>query len=751
MAVETKLGAYICTGCDIGKSVDIEALEKLCTDELKIPVCKTHEKLCATDALKMIQDDIKSEELNRVIIAGCSPRVKTKEFTFDNGAMADRCVLREHVAWILEPNDEDTQMAAEDYLRMSAARMRATELPEANIEEIDKTVLVVGGGMSGMRTALSTANLSYDVVIVEKEDNLGGWARKFTKVFPKQAPYKDLADSGVDELISQVEAHDKITIYKSSTIKKIEGEPGKFEVELEGASDGVKFKIGSIVLASGWKPYDPEKLGHLGYGKSNVVTNVQVEEMTSNGGIKRPSDGQVPKSVAFIQCAGSRDQDHLPYCSAVCCRVSLKQATYIKEAYPDTLVYILYKDIRSPGQYEEFYKNVQENEGVCLTKGEVVRVDSTAGDGVEIELEDTLFGENVIVQADMLVLASGMVPTTKVEDLTEGETETAEALSDDNPADSEDKEDANTGASAEAGARILNLTYRKGTDLPTLKYGFPDSHYICFPYETLRTGIYAAGAVRAPMDLASADNDAYGAGLKAIQALELTAKGQAVHPRAGDETFPDFFLQRCTQCKRCTEECPFGTLDEDEKGTPEPHPNRCRRCGICMGACPERIVSFKDYSVHIIGEMIKSLEVPDEEDEKPRALAFMCENDAIPSLDIAAAHRLKISPFVRIIPLRCLGSMNIVWIADALSVGIDGAILIGCKHGDDYQCHFVKGSELANTRMENVREKLKQLVLEEERVQITELALSEWKKVPEVLNNFMDDVDAAGPNPYKGF
>lgn len=751
MAIETKVGVYICSGCEIGDALDVEALQKVATDELKVAVCKVHEKLCNPEGLKMIQDDISAEGLNRVVIAACSGRTKVQEFNFKNGVMTDRVPIREQVAWVMEPNDEDTQMAAVDYLTMGVVRMRNTEYPEPLIEEINKTVLVVGGGMSGMRSALSSANMGYETVLVEKEDKLGGWAAKYTKVFPKTPPYAELADPEVNLLIQKVESHPKIKVYKGSTVKRISGEPGKFEVELEGASKGEKFSIGSIVLASGWKPYDPENLGHLGYGRSpNVVTNVQVEEMMSNGGIKRPSDGSAPKSVAFIQCAGSRDQDHLPYCSAVCCRVSLKQAMYVRQAYPDAQVFILYKDLRSPGQYEQFYKNVQEDEGVFLTKGEVVRVDAIDGDKVEVELEDTLFGENVVVQADLLVLATGMVPTTKVEDFMEEEAE-EEKEEEAETETAEGDEEADTGVSAEVGAKILNLTYRKGTDLPTLKYGFPDSHFICFPYETLRTGIYAAGTVRAPMDLATADNDAYGAALKAIQALEMIGRGETVHPRAGDTSNPDFFLQRCTQCKRCTEECPFGTLDEDEKGTPQTHPNRCRRCGICMGACPERIVSFKNYSVHIIGEMLKSLEIPEEEDEKPRVLAFMCENDAIPSLDIAARHRLKINPYVRIIPVRCLGSMNVVWIADALSAGYDGVLLIGCKHGDDYQCHFIKGSELANTRMENVQEKLKQLVLEEERVQIVELALNEWEKIPKVFEDFMEDIDTVGPNPYKGF
>jgi len=293
------------------------------------------------------------------------------------------------------------------------------------------------------------------------------------------------------------------------------------------------------------------------------------------------------------------------------------------------------------------------------------------------------------------------------------------------------------------------LKYIQGKDLPTLHYGFPDSHYICFPYETRRTGIYAAGTVRNPMDIVACKNDALGASLKAIQVLESIRKGVAVHPRSGDKTYPEFFFQRCTQCKRCTEECPFGALEEDAKGTPMPNPNRCRRCGICMGACPERIISFKDYSVQIVSAMIKSIDMPEEDEEKPRIIAFLCENDAYPSLDIAARKRMLYTPNIRVIPVRCLGSVNTSWIADALSAGFDGAILVGCKYGDDYQCHFIRGSELANIRMENVQEKLKQLVLEPERVEIHTLSIDEYDRLPDIFNKFAELIDEVGPNPYK--
>jgi quinone-modifying oxidoreductase subunit QmoB len=252
------------------------------------------------------------------------------------------------------------------------------------------------------------------------------------------------------------------------------------------------------------------------------------------------------------------------------------------------------------------------------------------------------------------------------------------------------------------------------------------------------------------MDGVSAKEDGIGAALKAIQCVEMTSRGEAVHPRSGDISWPEFALERCTQCKRCTEECPFGVLNEDTKGTPLPNATRCRRCGVCMGACPERIVGFKDYSVDMIASMIKAVEIPDEFDEKPRVLAFVCENDAYPTLDIAGKHRIKYSPFVRFIPVRCLGSMNVVWVSDALSKGFDGILLFGCKFGDDYQCHFIKGSELADYRGDNVKEKLEQMALENERVQLHQIEISEYDKIPKIVDEFMEVIEDIGMNPFKG-
>jgi quinone-modifying oxidoreductase subunit QmoB len=216
-------------------------------------------------------------------------------------------------------------------------------------------------------------------------------------------------------------------------------------------------------------------------------------------------------------------------------------------------------------------------------------------------------------------------------------------------------------------------------------------------------------------------------------------------------SYPDFFMDRCTQCKRCTVECPFGAINEDEKANPLPNPTRCRRCGVCMGACPERIISFKNYSVRMIGNIIKSINVPDEWDEKPRFIILACENDAYPALDMVGIIRQEISPWARVIPMRCLGGLNLIWIADSLSKGIDGIMLLGCRHGDEYQCHFMTGSELAEIRLSKVAETLDRLALESDRVQLVQLQVSEYTELPRIINEFAEKMDEVGPNPYKGF
>lgn len=736
--MEKKYGVYICKGCGIGDSVNIEKLAKA-AKPIKEENIKTHDILCSPDGLQLIKNDIKKDGINTIVIAACSPRVKYEEFDFP-GTITERVNIREFVAWTQPPNTDETQNMAEDYMGMGVVKVQKGDLPEAKIlEDLSKTILVIGGGITGMTAALEAAKAGYQVVLVEKEPQLGGFANKLYKKIPTK-DYREpvYVDTGIEKVINEVETHPNIKVYKSAMVEKTEGQPGLYDVTISGSSEPIK--IGAIVLASGWLPYDATKLDYLGYGKyKDVVTNIEFEQMAKKGAITRPSDGRDAKKVAFIQCAGSRDPNHLPYCSSMCCATSLKQARYVRQS-KDALAMILYKDIRTPGRLEAFYKEAQNDPGIMLTKGEVKGVSDGGNGDLYIEMENSLLGEKVKVEADLVVLATGMVPTTRApQEYLDGIAQAAA------------KGDEAKKAYLESTPKpefILNLTYRQGPELPSLEgaCGFADSNFICFQYETRRTGVYAAGPVRQPMNMTEAQEDAAGAAFKAIQCIDHVAKGIAVHPRAWDLTFPDPQLIRCTACKRCTEECPFGAIDEDEKGIPFYKVNRCRRCGTCMGACPERIVSFKDYSIDMIGSMIKSLDVQEEEF---KIIALVCENDAYPALDTMAMQRKSIDPSVRFVPLRCLGGVHLVWIADAFSKGIDGFLLIGCKFGENYQCHFVKGSELANVRFSKVGETLNKLQLEADRVKMLQVGIDEYHKLPDMINEFAKKVKEIGHNPFK--
>ncbi len=747
-----KLGVYICSGCGIGDVVNVEKLKGAAG---AVASKETHPHLCGPEGLALIRQDLDAEKVNGVVIAACSQRMKMDAFNFGPKVYVERVNIREHVAWCQKADDEDVPAMAEDYLSMGIARAKKATVPEPIDEEISKKIMVIGGGVTGMTAALEAADADYEVLLVEKEAQLGGFLANVKKQYPTAPPYTTLNGDGLKKKIEAVSYNPKIKVTTGAKIVKTTGQPGQFDVTLATPDGEVTDRVGSIVMATGWKPYDASKLGHLGYGASeDVVTNVEFEKLAAAGDIRRPSDGKPVTDVLFVQCAGSRDANHLSYCSTVCCMASLKHAVYIREQNPNAKVYIIYKDMRTPGQYEKFYRTVQDNPLNFLTKGEVAGVAKRPDGKLAVTVSDTLIGETLAINVDMVVLATGMVPNSA-----DGP---AIRLLEDFKAKVERNESPQQVAEAtkrveelkgHEGTEILNLNYRQGPDLPILRDGFPDSHFVCFPYETRRTGIYAAGPLRQPMDAARSEEDAAGAVMKAIQAVELaTEGGAAVHPRVGDISIPEFSLQRCTQCKRCTEECPFGAINEDAKGTPQYFPLRCRRCGICMGACPERIINFPNYSVDMIASMIKAIEVPDDtEDDKFRILVFMCENDAYPALDIAGLNRLSYSPFVRVIPVRCLGSVNMVWIREAMNGGIDGVLLVGCKYGDDYQCHFATGSELANQRLINMREAVERMQIEPERLQMMQLAINEGDKLPEIINKFVEEVSEMGMNPMREF
>ncbi len=707
-----KIGAYVCSGCGIGGAVDLAKLVELA--ERSTGLVRTSSAFCLEDA-RLIREDVDQAGVEGVVIAACSPRVNTEVFRFPS-AFVERVNLREQVAWSQPPRHEETEALAEDNLRMGLIRAQKSNPPIPYTEANERTVLVIGGGVAGLSAAISAARIGFGVVLVEKNTQLGGYASRLHRTFPTRPPYDRLADPDIAQRIREVQSLENVTVLTGAEVKEISGQPGQFLARIEGPTGAIAVSVGAVVLATGWRPVETAKYERYGLGKyRNVVTSVELEEMASKGAILRPSDRQRARRVAFLLCDGEGDDAHLPYGGNVASLVALKQALYVRQQGGDAMAFIFYGDMQTPGQYEYFYRNVQADPGILFSRGQGRSIAEDRDGSILLDVSETLVGGDIRVAVDLLVLSAGMMPV----------------------------------AAAETG--ILGLTYLQGVDLPTTKFGYADSHFICFPYETRRTGIYSAGGVRQAMDLPATIQDGRAAALKAMQSIEKSSAGQAVHPRVGDLSYPQFFMHKCTSCGRCTQECPFGALELNEKKNPVINPNRCRRCGICMGSCPVQIISFNDYSVDMLSSMIKAVEVPEGDDDKLRILALTCENDAYPALDMAGINRLGIPASVRVIPVRCLGSVNHILIADAVSRGFDGVALLGCRAGEDYQCHFIRGSELLERRMDSVRETLGRLALEPERVRVMEVAISDSQRLPEMLAEFVAAIKTVGLNPMKGF
>jgi quinone-modifying oxidoreductase subunit QmoB len=748
----TKIGVYFDLS-SIGGGLDVDDLAAGVAKRWGdlVSVVKVFPLLAATESRKEIAADIDEHGLDGVALCGPSARVDWDLYSF-GPVQVERISLREGCVLAYKNPDgslppggdapELLRLMAVDYLNMGIIKLQKSNSPSPERSESFRRILVLGGGWTGMHAALAAANAGMPVTLVEKEELLGGRAGNFLKTIPLKPPHDKAHSLDLDAKIAAVTGNTGISVLTKSALLRLAGAPGSYTALIATPSGEQSVEIGSVVLATGWQPQNAKFLEPLGYGRlPDVVTSDTFEKLAKDGQLRAKrvafilntnlcTQAEKAKEDPPVAASGQADAEaansfvyedmesvrHLSYSNAVNSVVFLKQAGYVTEQDPDAVAYILYDNMLVQGVYERFYKAAQDNPGIMLSKADIREVCKEGG-RLLVRADNTLLGGAIELSVDMVVLPTGLVPTTAKEP-------------------------------------IMQLAYRQGPAFPDLALfdGYADSNYICFPYETRRTGVYAAGCVRQPMTLDSAEEDAYGAALKAIQCIESINRGVAVHPRSGDLSYPVFNFVRCTQCKRCTEECPFGALDDDEKGTPKPNPTRCRRCGTCMGACPERVISFDNYNIDQIGSMIRDIKVPDNmETGGPRVVILACENDAFPAFDMAAMRRKPWSPYVRVIPVRCLGSVNAIWVADAMSKGIDGVMLMGCKYGDDYQCHFVKGSEICNRRKENIAETLDRLGVEPDRVAQYQVAIDEYDKVPRMVDDFMKMIFEKGPNPFKGY
>ncbi|MCP4671225.1 MAG: CoB--CoM heterodisulfide reductase iron-sulfur subunit A family protein, partial [Desulfobacula sp.] len=443
--MDKKYGVYICTGCGIGDTLDMEDLIAV-PDEEGIS-CTTHPFLCSKEGVALIQKDIDDEKVNAMVIGACSRRVNFDVFSFD-GCIVERTNLREGVVWPhsretypkLEEDQKDDeehfdpiQMKAEDYIKMGMIRVEKVKLPEHyKTESITRKILVLGGGVTGMSSAIDDEKTGYDVTIVEKTDKLGGYAANMRSQMPVAEPFESLQPPIVNDLIAQVESFPNIDVRTATEVARIAGQPGEFTVTFKTPGEKIAFDVpfplpeeelvdengkeltaedahakyleynkgredilqldpdgelyGAVVLAAGWRPavLEGEEYAHLGIELDDVITNDEFEKIAAKGKIVRPSDGKEAKNVVFIQSPGKDEDDaDFEYTGSVTSQVALKQAKYVREDYADGKAYIIYQHMRTPGLQEYFYKSMQQEDGIFMTKGAVTEV-APQGNGISV-------------------------------------------------------------------------------------------------------------------------------------------------------------------------------------------------------------------------------------------------------------------------------------------------------------------------------------------------------------------------------
>ena len=369
----------------------------------------------------------------------------------------DRANLREQAVWSYDEavgafdkakGIDDLQLLCNEYSMMGVVKMTKSNIPNPEGQDTCKTIMVLGGGWTGLTAADAAGSLGYDVVLVEKEADLGGKVSGFYKTFPLSYPYAEAHDAGLDKLIAKVNANAKVKVLTGTTLEKLEGAPGKYSASLSG---GKTLEIGAVVLATGWTPGDEKYLAPLGLGTvKNVITTAQLEKMAKEGPIVRPSDGRVALSVAFIldtrSCAqvpcptepavdaqapaapaaeaqapaegepapfcDLESQRHLAMSSELSTLVALKQANYVVEKNSGAVSYLFYDHMMTPGINERYYKAAQDKPGIMLSRGTVQSVKQGASDTVLVSLTDSLLGASIEIEADLVVLPTAIVPST---------------------------------------------------------------------------------------------------------------------------------------------------------------------------------------------------------------------------------------------------------------------------------------------------------------------------------------------------
>lgn len=559
-----RIGVYICMcGSNIAKMVDVEAVEKYISTLPDVALVRTYKYMCSNPGQEMIVQDIKENNLNRVVVAACSPSMHERTFRAAlrkaglNQYLFEMANIREQCSWVHDDPAEATAKAMA-LTRAAVKRVALHETLESMSVDMCPTSLVLGGGIAGMTAALELADAGYEVHLVEKSDKLGGNVARVDLT----APYLYSARDLLTERVTRVFNNKQIHLHLNSKVTSLTGFIGNYTATICDQKSKInenektaEVKIGNVIVCTGYKEFDASRITHYGYGKlPNVITSFELEKMIRAGRIET-NEGKIPQYVAIIHCVGSRSMEFHGYCSRVCCMTALKYAHEIKSANPKSYISDVYIDMHAFGKgHEDFYNRTSEAKTLFLMYEKNERpVIHRAGpkDDCEmiIEVNERLSGEVIEIPADLIVLMVGM----------------------------EARED-----SAEV-ARLVNISQDK-------EGWFIESHPKLEPVATTTDGILIAGTCVAPKDIPDTVAQARAA---AARILAKISKGKIEVDAVYSEVNEDI----CSGCRFCNKLCPFSAIEFKEKeGQSHIISALCKACGVCVASCPSSAIKGRHFT-----------------------------------------------------------------------------------------------------------------------------------------------------------
>jgi len=551
-----RIGVFVCNcGINIGGIVDVPAVKDYAATLPNVVFTDDNLFTCSQDTQDIIKEKIIEHQLNRVIVASCSPKthqemfMETLEACGLNKYLFEMANIRNQNSWIHSKDPESATQKAKDLVRMSVARAGTLHpLHEKKIPVI-KRALVIGGGVAGMNAALGLADQGFPVVLVEKEERLGGMANHLTATI-------EGADVGsyLQGLIEKVTTHSQIQVLTRSLIVGFSGFKGNFTTEVLVGPGMYERKIdhGVVVLATGATEYRPKEFL---YGQDQrVVTQVELSKRLKEKG------AQDLNRVVMIQCVGSRNGEN-PNCSRICCQSAIKNALHIKKLQPDAQVFILYRDIRTYGLLEDYYTEARKL-GVLFSRfdPEDPPTVESSEDGVMVTFKDHVLNSDLRVSADLLALSAGMV--------------------------AEDTEEL---------ASIVKLAR-------TAEGHFMEAHVKLRPVDMATEGVFVCGTAHSPKLLSESISQALAAASRATTFLsqaDLTLSAVTAQVNA----------DLCASCLICVRSCPYHVPRINEDGVSEIDVALCHGCGVCAAECPAKAIELNWYEdVQILSKVDALLE-----------------------------------------------------------------------------------------------------------------------------------------------